>query len=52
LVLNLIEESSEAFMLVDYSVQDKYCSQFIELMKLQYSGAGYAEKIKTKRTSN
>ena len=39
LVERLIQDSSEAFMLVDDSVQDKRYSQFIELVKLQYSGA-------------
>ena len=35
----LIQDSPEAFLLVDDSVQDKRYSQFIELVKLQYSGA-------------
>ena len=35
----LIEDSPEAFMIVDDSVQDKRYSRFIELVKLQYSGA-------------
>jgi hypothetical protein len=39
LVIGLIQDSSEAFMLVDDSVQDKRYSRFIELVKLQYSGA-------------
>jgi hypothetical protein len=39
LVTGLIQDSSEAFMLVDDSVQDKRYSRFIELVKLQYSGA-------------
>ena len=39
LVVSLIEDSPEAFMLVDDSVQDKRYSQFIELVKWQYSGA-------------
>jgi hypothetical protein len=39
LVKELIEEDFEAFMLVDDSVQDKRYSRFIELVKLQYSGA-------------
>jgi len=39
LVKELIEDNSEAFMLVDDSVQDKRYSRFIELVKLQYSGA-------------
>jgi hypothetical protein len=39
LVFGLIQDSPEAFMLVDDSVQDKRYSQFIELVKLQYSGA-------------
>lgn len=39
LVDQLIQDSPEAFLLVDDSVQDKRYSQFIELVKLQYSGA-------------
>jgi adenine/guanine phosphoribosyltransferase-like PRPP-binding protein len=39
LVAKLIQDSPEAFMLVDDSVQDKRYSQFIELVKLQYNGA-------------
>ena len=39
LVAGLIQDSAEAFMLVDDSVQDKRYSRFIELVKLQYSGA-------------
>jgi len=39
LVKELIEDDFEAFMLVDDSVQDKRYSRFIELVKLQYSGA-------------
>ena len=39
LVERLIQDGPEAFMLVDDSVQDKRYSQFIELVKLQYSGA-------------
>jgi hypothetical protein len=39
LVERLIQDGPEAFMLVDDSVQDKCYSQFIELVKLQYSGA-------------
>jgi len=39
LVVGLIEDEPEAFMLVDDSVQDKRYSRFIELVKLQYSGA-------------
>jgi len=35
----LIEDSPEAFMIVDDSVQDKRYSRFIELVKMQYSGA-------------
>jgi hypothetical protein len=38
-VKELIEDDFEAFMLVDDSVQDKRYSRFIELVKLQYSGA-------------
>jgi hypothetical protein len=39
LVANLIEDSPGAFLLVDDSVQDKRYSRFIDLVKLQYSGA-------------
>ena len=39
LVAGLIQDSPEAFMLVDDSVQDKRYSRFIEMVKLQYSGA-------------
>ena len=39
LAVSLIEDSPEAFMIVDDSVQDKRYSRFIELVKLQYSGA-------------
>jgi hypothetical protein len=39
LVAGLIQDSSEAFLLIDDSVQDKRYSRFIELVKLQYSGA-------------
>jgi len=39
LVKRLLQDGPEAFMLVDDSVQDKRYSQFIELVKLQYSGA-------------
>jgi len=35
----LIEDSPEAFLIADDSVQDKRYSRFIELVKLQYSGA-------------
>jgi len=38
LVKNRIDDSEQAFLLVDDSVQDKRYSQFIELVKLQYSG--------------
>src|SRR6185295_12172318 len=41
LVSGLIQDSSEAFMLLDDSVQNKRYSQFIELVKLQYSGAAH-----------
>ena len=41
LVEGLIEDSAEAFLLVDDSVQDKRYSRFIELVKLQYSGAAH-----------
>src|SRR5512143_701293 len=33
-----IDAHSEAFLLVDDSIHDKRCSQFIELVKCQYSG--------------
>jgi hypothetical protein len=39
LVERLIQDDPDAFMLVDDSVQDKRYSHFIELVKLQYSGA-------------
>ena len=39
LVANLIEDNPSAFLLVDDSVQDKRYSRFIDLVKLQYSGA-------------
>jgi hypothetical protein len=39
LVEGLIKDSPEAFLIVDDSVQDKRYSRFIELVKLQYSGA-------------
>jgi hypothetical protein len=39
LVDELIADSPQAFLIVDDSVQDKRYSQFIELVKLQYSGA-------------
>lgn len=39
LVDELILDSPDAFMIVDDSVQDKRYSRFIELVKLQYSGA-------------
>jgi len=39
LVSGLIQDSPEAFLLIDDSVQDKRYSRFIELVKLQYSGA-------------
>ena len=39
LVDELIEDSPKAFLIVDDSVQDKRYSRFIELVKLQYSGA-------------
>ena len=39
LASKLIQDSPESFMLVDDSVQDKRYSRFIELVKLQYSGA-------------
>jgi hypothetical protein len=39
LVEKLIVDSPDAFLIVDDSVQDKRYSRFIELVKLQYSGA-------------
>jgi hypothetical protein len=39
LVSGLIQDRPEAFLLIDDSVQDKRYSRFIELVKLQYSGA-------------
>jgi hypothetical protein len=39
LVDELIADSPKAFLIVDDSVQDKRYSRFIELVKLQYSGA-------------
>ena len=39
LVDGLIVDSPDAFLIVDDSVQDKRYSRFIELVKLQYSGA-------------
>jgi hypothetical protein len=39
LVEGLIADSPDAFLIVDDSVQDKRYSRFIELVKLQYSGA-------------
>ena len=39
LVDELIADSPRAFLIVDDSVQDKRYSRFIELVKLQYSGA-------------
>jgi hypothetical protein len=39
LVANLIVDSPDAFLIVDDSVQDKRYSRFIELVRLQYSGA-------------
>ena len=38
LVLPLLVDSPEAFLLVDDSVQDKRYSRFIEVAKRQYSG--------------
>lgn len=38
LVLPLLQDSPEAFLLVDDSVQDKRYSRFIEVAKRQYSG--------------
>jgi len=39
LVQGLIQDSSNAFLIADDSVQDKRYSRFIELVRLQYSGA-------------
>lgn len=39
LVDELILDRPDAFLIVDDSVQDKRYSRFIELVKLQYSGA-------------
>lgn len=39
LVAGLVQDSPEAFLILDDSVQDKHYSRFIELVKLQYSGA-------------
>ena len=39
LVSRLLQDSPEAFLLLDDSVQDQRYSRFIELVKLQYSGA-------------
>ncbi len=39
LVHGLIADSPDAFLIVDDSVQDKRYSRFIELVRLQYSGA-------------
>ena len=41
LVDGLVADSPEAFLIVDDSVQDKRYSRFIELVKLQYSGAAH-----------
>jgi len=41
LVLPLLNDSPEAFLLVDDSVQDKRYSRFIEVAKRQYSGAAH-----------
>ncbi len=39
LVQGLIQDSPQAFFIVDDSVQDKRYSRFVELVKRQYSGA-------------
>jgi len=39
LVKGLIKDGPETFLIVDDSVQDKRYSRFVELVKLQYSGA-------------
>lgn len=41
LVEGQVNDSAEAFLIVDDSVQDKRYSRFIELVKLQYSGAAH-----------
>ena len=41
LVSGLINDSDEAFLIGDDSVQDKRYSRFIELVKRQYSGAAH-----------
>ena len=41
LVDGLVADSPKAFLIVDDSVQDKRYSRFIELVKLQYSGAAH-----------
>ena len=41
LVESLVVDNSDAFLIVDDSVQDKRYSRFIELVKLQYSGAAH-----------
>ena len=41
MVAGLIEDTPEAFLLVDDSVQDKRYSRSIELAKVQYSGAAH-----------
>ena len=41
LVQGLIADSPEAFLIADDSVQDKRYSRFIELVRLQYSGAAH-----------
>ena len=41
LVLPLLNDSPEAFLFVDDSVQDKRYSRFIEVAKRQYSGAAH-----------
>ena len=41
LVEDLVADNPDAFLIVDDSVQDKRYSRFIELVKLQYSGAAH-----------
>jgi hypothetical protein len=41
LVSGLIQDAPEAFLLVDDSVQDKRYSRFIEMVRMQYSGAAH-----------
>ena len=51
LVLPLLHDSPEAFLLVDDSVQDKRYSRFIEVAKRQYSGAVHGPVTAPSRAS-